>query len=95
MHAVAPLSYNGGALLAYRSSDMSEKPEDDDFDDLDDVTDAESVNVDQVLRSLDSQKRRKAKPGEEPAWRRLEAHFEKKRTQHLIEDFEDFDIDND
>jgi hypothetical protein len=94
LHAGAPLSYNGGALLACWSSDMSEKPEEDDFEDLDDAPDSDAVNVDHVLRSLDAQKRRKTKPGEEPAWRRLEQHFEKKRTQHLVEDFEDFDIDN-
>jgi hypothetical protein len=73
---------------------MSEKPEDDDFEELDDPTDGESVNVDRVLRSLDAQKRRKTKPGEEPAWRRIEEHFEKQRMKSLVEDFEDYDIDD-
>jgi hypothetical protein len=73
---------------------MSEKPEDDDFDELDDPTDGEFVNVDRVLRSLDAQKRRKTKPGEEPAWRRIEKHFAKQRMKSLVEDFEDYDIDD-
>ncbi len=73
---------------------MSEKPEDDDFEELDDPTDGESVNVDRVLRSLDAQKRRKTKPGEEPAWRRIEEHFAQQRMKSLVEDFEDYDLDD-
>jgi hypothetical protein len=72
---------------------MSERPEDDDFDEIDDVPDDESANVERALRSLDAQKRRKSKPGEVPAWRRLEDHFERARTKRLVEDIEDFDID--
>ena len=72
---------------------MSETPEEDDFELVDDAPDGDSVNVDKVLRSLDAQKRKKSKPGEQPAWRRLEDHFERQRTQKLVEDFEDFDLD--
>jgi len=72
---------------------MSERPEDDDFDEIDDVPDDESANVERALRSLDAQKRRKSKSGEVPAWRRLEDHFERARTKRLVEDIEDFDID--
>ena len=72
---------------------MSETPEEDDFELVDDAPDGDSVNVDKVLRSLDAQKRKKSKPGEQPAWRRLEDHFERQRTQRLVEDFEDFDLD--
>jgi len=74
---------------------MSEKSTHDDFlDDADDdVADVDGPNVDRMLRSMDAQKRRKLKPGEEPAWRRLEDYLEKKRTKSLVEDFEDFDID--
>jgi hypothetical protein len=75
---------------------MSEKTDHDDFlDDDEDVADVEGPNVDRLLRSMDAQKRRKLKPGEEPAWRRLEDYLERKRTQALVEDFEDFDITDD
>lgn len=75
---------------------MSEKPEPDDFDD-DDGLDGEAAHVDHLMRDLDAQKRRgkRAQTGEEPAWRRLERHLEKKRTADLVADFDDYDIGDD
>jgi len=75
---------------------MSEKPEPDDFDD-DDGLDGEAAHVDHLMRDMDAQKRRgkRTQTGEEPAWRRLERHLEKKRTADLVADFDDYDIGDD
>jgi hypothetical protein len=65
---------------------MSEKPESDEFEE----EDAE-VDVDHIMRDVDSQRRRAPK-GTEPAWRRLERVMEERRTAELLSDFDDYEI---
>ena len=75
---------------------MSEKPETDEFEE-DDAEDAapggDDVDVDQVMRDVESQRRRAPK-GAEPAWRRLERVMEERRTAELLSDFDDYEIDD-
>jgi len=54
-------------------------------------TDLEAVDVDYILRDVDTRKRRASK-GQEPTWRRLERVMEDRRTAELISDFEDYKI---
>ncbi len=73
---------------------MSEKPDSEEFDedDAEEAVDNDDPQLERLLKSLEYQKRRAGpKPGE-PAWRRLEKHMEKKRTQELLSDFDDYDI---
>ncbi len=77
---------------------MSEKPESDEFEE-EDVEDAapggDEVDVDHIMRDVESQRRRAPK-GAEPAWRRLERVMEERRTAELMSDFDDYEIsDND
>jgi len=74
---------------------MSEKPESDEYEDDDDASsgDGDDANIDVLMRDLDSQKRRGAKGGAEPAWRRLEKYMEQKHTRELLSDFDDYEID--
>jgi hypothetical protein len=73
---------------------MSEKPESDEFEE-EDAEDAapgsEDVDVDHIMRDVDSQRRRAPK-GAEPAWRRLERVMEERRTAELLSDFDDYEI---
>ncbi len=73
---------------------MSEKPESDEFEE-EDVEDtapgSEDVDVDHIMRDVDSQRRRAPK-GAEPAWRRLERVMEERRTAELMSDFDDYEI---
>ena len=66
---------------------MSEKPESDEFEE-EDAEDAapggDDVDVDHIMRDVDSQRRRAPK-GAEPAWRRLERVMEERRTAELHE----------
>ena len=76
---------------------MSEKPESDDFEeeDTEDVAPgSEDVDVDHIMRDVDSQRRRAPK-GAEPAWRRLERVMEERRTAELLSDFDDYEIFDD
>jgi hypothetical protein len=73
---------------------MSEKPESDEFEeeDAEDVAPGgEEVDVDHIMRDVDSQRRRAPK-GAEPAWRRLERVMEERRTAELLSDFDDYEI---
>jgi len=73
---------------------MSEKPDSEEFDedDAEEAVDNDDPQLEHLLRSLESQKRRGGpKPGE-PAWRRLEKYMEQKRTNELLSDFDDYDI---
>jgi hypothetical protein len=76
---------------------MSEKPESDEFEE-EDAEDAapgvEDVDVDHIMRDVDSQRRR-AQKGAEPAWRRLERVMEERRTAELMSDFDDYKISGD
>jgi hypothetical protein len=73
---------------------MSEKPESDEFEE-EDAEDAppggDDVDVDHIMRDVDSQRRRAPK-GAEPTWRRLERVMEERRTAELLSDFDDYKI---
>ena len=73
---------------------MSEKPETDEFEE-EDAEDAapggDEIDVDHIMRDVESQRRRAPK-GAEPAWRRLERVMEERRTAELLSDFEDYKI---
>jgi hypothetical protein len=73
---------------------MSEKPEADEFEE-EDAEDAapgsDDVDVDHIMRDVESQRRRAPK-GAEPAWRRLERVMEERRTAELMSDFDDYEI---
>jgi hypothetical protein len=77
---------------------MSEKPESEEFEeeDVEDVAPGgDEVDVDHIMRDVESQRRRAPK-GAEPAWRRLERVMEERRTAELMSDFDDYEIsDND
>jgi hypothetical protein len=73
---------------------MSEKPESDEFEEEDgeDVSPgSDDVDVDHIMRDVDSQRRRAPK-GTEPAWRRLERVMEERRTAELLSDFDDYEV---
>jgi hypothetical protein len=75
---------------------MSANTETEDFDDDDDgdeIVDDDGLDVDRVMKDIETAKRRAAKAGE-PAWRRLERRMEQKLTAEQISDFEDYDIDD-
>src|SRR5580692_3570416 len=73
---------------------MSEKPESDEFEAEDAEETApggDDVDVDHIMRDVESQRRRAPK-GAEPAWRRLERVMEERRTAELMSDFDDYEI---
>jgi len=73
---------------------MIEKPESDEFEeeDAEDVAPGgDEVDVDHIMRDVESQRRRAPK-GAEPAWRRLERVMEERRTAELMSDFDDYEI---
>lgn len=73
---------------------MSEKPESEEFEEEDAEEAApggDDVDVDHIMRDVDSQRRRAPK-GAEPAWRRLERVMEERRTAELMSDFDDYEI---
>src|SRR5436305_11300780 len=75
---------------------MSEKPESDEFEeeDAEDVAPGgDDVDVDHIMRDVESQRRRAPK-GVEPAWRRLERVMEERRTAELLSDFDDYKIED-
>ncbi|HWJ35463.1 MAG TPA: hypothetical protein VNR70_09350 [Steroidobacteraceae bacterium] len=73
---------------------MSEKPESDEFEEEDAEDTApggDDLDVDHIMRDVESQRRRAPK-GAEPAWRRLERVMEERRTAELLSDFDDYEI---
>lgn len=73
---------------------MSEKPESEEFDEEDAEESApggDEVDVDHIMRDVESARRRAPK-GAEPAWRRLERVMEERRTAELLSDFDDYDL---
>jgi len=73
---------------------MSEKPESDEFEeeDAEDVAPgSDDVDVDHIMRDVESQRRRAPK-GAESTWRRLERVMEERRTAELMSDFDDYEI---
>lgn len=76
---------------------MSEKSESEEFDedDAEEVADSgDDVDVDHLIKGLESLKRRGPKIAD-PAWRRLERLREDKHTAELLSDFDDYDIGED
>ncbi len=75
---------------------MIEKSESDQYEDEDPEESAPSgddVDVDFIMRDVESARRRAPKGGE-PAWRRLERVMEERRTAELLSDFDDYEIDD-
>lgn len=73
---------------------MAERPESTAFEDEDAEDPApggDDIDVDHLLRDVES-RRRRAHKGVEPAWRRLERVKEERRTAQLLSDFEDYKI---
>jgi hypothetical protein len=72
---------------------MSEKPEEsfDDDEDEDAADDGEGLDLDELIRDLDSTKKRRG-ARISTAWRQLERYLEEKRTAEQISDFDDYDI---
>ena|ERR1700755_175642 len=73
---------------------MSEKPESDEFEEEDAEEAApggDDLDVDHIMRDVDSARRRAPK-GAEPAWRRLERVMEERRTAELLSDFDDYEV---
>jgi hypothetical protein len=81
-------------VSVYNARVSSEKPESEEFEE-EDAEDAapggDDVDVDHIMRDVDSQRRRAPK-GAEPAWRRLERVMEERRTAELMSDFDDYEI---
>jgi hypothetical protein len=75
---------------------MSEKPEEsfDDEEDEEAADGGEGLDLDELIRDLDSTKRRRGTRASttDPAWRQLERYLEEKRTAEQISDFDDYDI---
>jgi hypothetical protein len=85
---------HGNRISVYNARVSSEKPESEEFEE-EDAEDAapggDDVDVDHIMRDVDSQRRRAPK-GAEPAWRRLERVMEERRTAELMSDFDDYEI---
>lgn len=85
---------HGNRVSVYNARVSSEKPESEEFEE-EDAEDAapggDDVDVDHIMRDVDSQRRRAPK-GAEPAWRRLERVMEERRTAELMSDFDDYEI---
>ena len=85
---------HGDRVSVYNARVSSEKPESEEFEeeDAEDVAPGgDDVDVDHIMRDVDSQRRRAPK-GAEPAWRRLERVMEERRTAELMSDFDDYEI---
>jgi len=73
---------------------MSEKSESDEFEEdeaEEPAEQSEDLDVDHLIKDLESMKRRGPKVTD-PAWRRLERYMEEKRTSEQLSDFDDYDI---
>jgi hypothetical protein len=84
-------------VSVYNARVSSEKPETEEFEeeDAEDVAPGvDDVDVDHIMRDVESQRRRAPK-GAEPAWRRLERVMEERRTAELMSDFDDYEIGRD
>jgi len=75
---------------------MSEKPDDsfDDDEDEDSVDSSDELDLDEIMRDLDTGKKRRGQrvPVTDPAWRKLERYLEERRTAEQLSDFDDYDI---
>ena len=77
---------------------MSEKPDDsfDDDEESDSVDSGDDVDLDEIMRDLDSGKKRRGQrvATTDPAWRKLERYLEDRRTAEQLSDFDDYDIED-
>jgi hypothetical protein len=76
---------------------MSEKSESDEYEEDENeeaAEESEDLDVDHLIKDLESMKRRGPKVTD-PAWRRLERYMEEKRTSEQLSDFDDYDIGGD
>jgi hypothetical protein len=76
---------------------MGEKSESEDFEEdeaPESVGEPEDLDLDHLMRDLETQRRRGVKAGE-PAWRRRERYIEDKHTAELLSDFDDYPIGDD
>ena len=75
---------------------MSEKPEEsfDEEEDEDVVDGGDDLDLDEIIRDLDSGKKRRGQKTviADPAWRKLERYLEEKRTAEQLSDFDDYEI---
>lgn len=75
---------------------MSEKPEEsfDEEEDEDVVDSGDDLDLDEIIRDLDSGKKRRGQKAviADPAWRKLERYLEEKRTAEQLSDFDDYEI---
>lgn len=82
-------------VSVYNAPVSSEKPETEEFEE-EDAEDAapggDDVDVDHIMRDVETQRRRAPKGAAEPAWRRLERVMEERRTAELMSDFDDYEI---
>ena len=62
-------------------------------EDGDEISGDDDLDLDRAIKDMEIAKRRGAKLGGEPAWRRLEQRREQKHTAELISDLEDYDLD--
>ena len=79
------------ARISVYNPRVSEKPESEEFeeDEVEDVAPGgDDVDVDQVMRDVETQRRRAPK-GAEPAWRRLERVMEERRTDEAVDEEDD------
>ena len=82
-------------MLTRGVQDMGEKPDEKfEEEEEDDIVDGDDdVVLDEIIRDLDSTKKRRAPRGtSEPAWRKLERFLEERRTAGLLTDFDDYDV---
>jgi hypothetical protein len=85
-------------ILLHEQKAMIEKQEADEFDDAsdDDALDEEGgdeVDLARLTKDMDLARRRGARQGSVPAWRKLELLAEQKRTAELTSDFDDYELD--
>jgi hypothetical protein len=75
---------------------MSEKPDEsfDEDEDDDSVDSNDGLDLDEIIRDLDSGKKRRGQrvAASDPAWRKLERYLEDRRTAEQLSDFDDYDI---
>jgi len=77
--------------MVNEKTESEEYDEDDAEEAVEDSSGGDDLDVDHLIKDLESLKRRGPKISD-PAWRRLERYMEDKRTSELLSDFDDYDI---
>jgi hypothetical protein len=75
------------------SEDQNNSADELDDEEVEEILGDDDVDLDRVLRDIETAKKRAARKGE-PAWRVLEQRRERQLTAEQISDFEDYDIDD-